>query len=207
MEDDISTKVLKSAEAVSSDSLAEQEAPVITPETPVLFVVDDLPSTASHSTVTDLSNSACGLNSSFLSTLSTTDDYNIHDLLSQNILGRAILQKATDGVHLNNRDRSNICDIIISHFLNKESVKLDNQCLSKIADDIVKSIPLEKTSTYYVAPVSKRNSGSNRPQVARGKLVDKHRNKLTALRRTLQYRNLHPPEAASTVTSGKIVSI
>lgn len=111
-----------------------------------------------------------------------------------------IMQDAQDGIKLNNRDRSNICEIIVSHFLNK-GTKLDNISLSKIADELIKVIPAEKKATYFVAPISKRHSYCNKSQVARGK----RRNKLTALRRTLEYNELLPPLTATTQpsTNGK----
>lgn len=172
-----------------------QEPLPIDNETPVVLLVDQLSEQPSPqaSTDTELSNSDCGLNSSFLSTVSNPgNDFNLNDLFNNDVLGLAITQKARDGVPLNNRDRSNICEIIISHFLNK-AAKLDNQCLSKLADEIIQIIPSEKKSTYFVAPIAKRHSAYNKSQTARGKLVDKYRNKLTALRRTLNYQDLRPP--------------
>lgn len=114
------------------------------------------------------------------------------------------MQKARDGIALNSKDRSNVCEIVITHFLN-EGLKLDNQCLASLAESIAKIIPSERKTTYFVEPISKKLSLQKKSQVARGKLVDKHRNKLTALRRTLAYQNLHPPSTVLLPENGNII--
>jgi len=78
-----------------------------------------------------------------------------------------------------------LCDIIICHFLNEEK-RLNNSTISILADKIVEIFKCEKRSTYFVSPIGKNKSRHNRPEVARGKLIDKHRNKLTMLRKTLK---------------------
>lgn len=158
--------------------------------TPVLLVVDkDGINSAvtetdigSSSTVTDLRNSDCGLNSSFLSVAENIDYFDLKSILEGDVIGRAILSKCGKNIPITYRDRNNICEIIISYFLNK-SRKLNNDLLSQIADEIIKVIPSEKKSTYFVSPIKKKNSRNNKPVVSRGKLVDKYRNKLTTLRR------------------------
>ncbi|XP_024884701.1 uncharacterized protein LOC112462870, partial [Temnothorax curvispinosus] len=54
-----------------------------------------------------------------------------------------------------------------------------------LADKIVEIFHEKRRSTYYVSPIGKSQSRHNKPEVARGKLIDKYRNKLTMLRKTL----------------------
>ena len=98
---------------------------------------------ASASTVTDLRNSDCGQNSSFLSVAQEIHDFNLSAILEGDVIGRAILTKHNTNVPVTNRDRNSLCEIVISYFLNK-SVKLNNDFLSRIADEITKIIPTEK---------------------------------------------------------------
>lgn len=89
------------------------------------------------STLTDLNNSNCGPNSSFLSYCSTeiAIQFDLESVLNSDIVGRAILQKYRTHLKLEARDRITICDIIITYFLNK-SFKLNNESLSIIANKI-----------------------------------------------------------------------
>ncbi|XP_031358950.1 uncharacterized protein LOC116182558 [Photinus pyralis] len=141
------------------------------------------------STVTNTDQSDCGLNSSFLNycSIETAVEFNLQEVLNADVLGRAILSKYNSKFTLDGKERNVLCEIIISHFLNK-SFKLNNESLSIIANKIVALFPAcEKRATYFVSPIPKKRSGRNKPEVAKGKLVDKHRNKLTALRRALQF--------------------
>lgn len=82
-----------------------------------------------------------------------------------------------------------MCEIIITHFLNRNQ-KLNNTILSSLATNMVSLFPrTERKTTYYVSPVPKRKSLLNKPEVANGKLVDKHRDKLTALKRAEQFES------------------
>lgn len=139
--------------------------------------------------MTDLNNSECGINSSFLSTTENVD-FDVKKIIQTDVLGKAIITKYLSQDHLETKDRNIICEILITFFLNN-SYKLNNTSLSDIADKLVQLFPTEHKTTYYIAPIPKKKSRLNKPEVARGKLVDKHRNKLTALRRT-QFRNINP---------------
>jgi len=86
---------------------------------------------------------------------------------------------------IDNKDRNHLCDIIICHFLN-EGKRLNNATISILADKIVEIFQAEKRSTYFVSPIGKNRSHHNRPEVATGKLIDKHRNKLSMLKKTLK---------------------
>lgn len=109
---------------------------------------------------------------------------NIFSVLNENIIGKSIILKAEKHSKLEVKDQNNLAEIIISYFLNK-GFKLNNIYLSLLADEITLAIPSEKRGTYYLSPIPEKRSRSNDPEVARGKLVVKHRNKLWSVRRTL----------------------
>lgn len=73
-----------------------------------------------------------------------------------------------------------LCDI--SKILINFSSRLTNDDFDSISDDIIKVFPKEVKETYYILPIRKCNSKDNRSSVARGKLVDKYKNKITFLR-------------------------
>lgn len=112
-------------------------------------------------------------------------NFDVKSLLSNHIIGRAILLKNKKTKCIDNKDRNHLCDIIICHFLNKGK-RLNNATISILADKIVEIFQKEKRSTYFVSPVGKNRSRYNKPEVAREKLIDKHRNKLTMLKKTLK---------------------
>lgn len=107
-------------------------------------------------------------------------------ILKENIIGKAIILKNGKKSKLDARDQNNIAEIIISYFLNK-NLKLNNTYLSILAEKIAVALPSEQKSTYYISPIPKKKSRWNKPEVARGKLVDKHRNKLSAIRKELKF--------------------
>jgi hypothetical protein len=184
---------------IIEDSQTAQKRNKIDEHTSVLLLVDSPPGASpstshltetwrlgSASTITELRNSDCGQNSSFLSVCHDIDKFDLRTVLEEDVLGRAILSKHVRNLPITNRDRNSLCEIIVTHFLNK-SCKLNNDLLSRIADQIVSIIPTEKKTTYFISPIKKRLSRLHKPEVAKGKLVDKHRNKLTALRRIIEF--------------------
>lgn len=115
--------------------------------------------------------------------MQTIINLDIKNLLNTRIIGRAILLKYEKENIIDNKDRNYLCDIIICHFLN-EGKRLNNASLSVLVDKIIYIFRGESRSTYYVSPIGKNKSHYNKPEVARGKLVDKHRNKLAMIRKT-----------------------
>lgn len=136
------------------------------------------------SQVSNISND--DINNMINNVLNTYDviNFDLKGLLKNHIIGRAILLKFEKTKLIDNKDRNHLCDIIICYFLN-EKKRLNNSTISILADKIVEIFQGEKRSTYYVSPIGKSRSRHNRPEVAKGKLIDKHRNKLTMLRKTL----------------------
>lgn len=122
-------------------------------------------------------------------------NFDLRHLLRSHIMGRAILLKYDKQRFITNIDRNNLCEIIVCHFLN-EGKRLNNATISILADKIIELFEGEKKSTYYVSPVGKSRSRNNKPEVAKGKLIDKHRNKLSILRKTIAISDI--PEAKKT---------
>ncbi|CAH0562767.1 unnamed protein product [Brassicogethes aeneus] len=162
----------------------------------VVYLINDgqnpNPITSTSSTLTELANSDCGLNSSFLSFVGNISDCNLLNILEADAIGKAILKKYDNCKTLNSRERNNLCEIIVTYFLNK-SCKLTNEALSVIADKLILIFQTEKKATYFVDAIPKKRSRLNRPEIAKGKLVDKHRNKLTAIRRAQQFEAIRAP--------------
>ncbi|XP_071579910.1 uncharacterized protein [Temnothorax nylanderi] len=150
----------------------------------------DIPSTSSNASLIkmiEVSNTNNkDMNNMINNVLNTYEviNFNLKDLLKSHIIGRAILLKFEKTKLIDNKDRNNLCDIIICHFLN-ENKRLNNSTVGILADKIVEIFHEERRSTYYVSPIGKSQSRHNKPEVARGKLIDKYRNKLTMLRKTL----------------------
>ncbi|XP_011884131.1 PREDICTED: uncharacterized protein LOC105571267 [Vollenhovia emeryi] len=60
--------------------------------------------------------------------------------------------------------------------------RLRNEDFLYIAEEIVKLFPTEATTTYYIPPIPKKLSRVGKSVISRGKLVDKYRNKIRALK-------------------------
>ncbi|CAG9822215.1 unnamed protein product [Phaedon cochleariae] len=105
-------------------------------------------------------------------------------LLEQTIVGRAIKSIYKLKKQLDSRCQAYLADIIIQHYVNiRPFRRLQNSDFNKISQDIAKLFPNEVPGVYYTAPIKKRNSRNNKSIVARGKLIDKYRNKLSFLRK------------------------
>lgn len=88
------------------------------------------------------------------------------------------------GQFIENKNRNNLCNIFICHFLN-EGKRLNNASISVLTNKIVEIFREEIKFTYYMSPIEKKKSRYNKAEIVRGKLVDKHRNKLTMIRKSL----------------------
>lgn len=60
--------------------------------------------------------------------------------------------------------------------------RLENDDIDYLAYLISLEFPNECRKTYYVPPVPKKNSRTNKPSMSKGKLTDKYRNKCTFIR-------------------------
>lgn len=60
---------------------------------------------------------------------------------------------------------------------------MQNSDFNVLAKEIVKVFPNEVPEVYYTPPINKKNSRTNKCIIARGKLIDKYRNKLSFLRK------------------------
>lgn len=107
-------------------------------------------------------------------------DVNLESLLSADVIGQALVQKSKCK-SLTNADRDRISDIVVTHCLNKYK-KMDHEQFDVLAGNIVKLFSNEKKSTYFIPPIKKSNSSRQKSERARGKLVEKYRNKLHLLK-------------------------
>lgn len=109
-------------------------------------------------------------------------------ILSKDFIGQALLQKGL-AKSLNNSERDRLSDILVSHFLNNfQHQKLNFNVFRVLSNNIVKLLPTEKESTYFMPPILKKDSFRQKSEPARGKLIEKYRNKLHLVR-TLQKLN------------------
>lgn len=103
-------------------------------------------------------------------------------ILSNDFVGNALLLKGLNRI-LSNSDRDRIADILISAFLNTYKGRLNHQHFRIIAQKIATLIPGEKVTTYFVEPIKKKDSPRKHSEPARGKLIEKYRNKLHLIKK------------------------
>ncbi|XP_031359189.1 uncharacterized protein LOC116182757 [Photinus pyralis] len=113
------------------------------------------------------------------STQSTLPEFDLKTLLDCTPLGSTIIAYYEKNQMLNNSKRSLLVDIIckkIFHFAQKNRVCHSDYNI--LTAKIITLFPKELSGTYYVPAISKKHSVTNKPIVAKGKLVDKVRNLL-----------------------------
>lgn len=64
------------------------------------------------------------------------------------------------------------------------SRRLTNEDFRRLSKHIVEQFPGEWHQVYFTSPIKKRNSKDSKSGIARGKLIDKYRNRLTLLRQS-----------------------
>ena len=97
-------------------------------------------------------------------------------LLHNSETGRRIIASYKQTTVLNDKQRSKLCDIIVTS-MEDRSIRMDDRLAELIAKTIIELFPTEVLTTYYIPPVLKRNSPTNQSIPARGKLVSSYRNK------------------------------
>lgn len=133
-------------------------------------------SNASQETETISSNQSSLISSSKIQT-----HFDLNSCLQKDIVGQAILAKSTSST-LTNSDRDRLAELVMKYLLNKYG-SLVNDDLHFVASEIERLLPGEKSSTYFIESIKKRNSLRNISERARGKLVDKQRNLLYMIRK------------------------
>ncbi|XP_039303045.1 uncharacterized protein LOC120357201 [Solenopsis invicta] len=129
-------------------------------------------------------------------------DFDVKEILEKDATGRAVLNIYNNTRDLSTKCQSYVCDIIVTHALNNCITNLRNEDFDAIADNIVHVFPEECKETYYVPPVSKRDSSNQKSKVAKGKLVDKYWNKISFLREAkINVTSDVIPEAATCMSS------
>lgn len=111
---------------------------------------------------------------------SLSETLNVKNIFMTDVIGAALVEKSKNST-LSNKDRDRISDILITCALNKYK-RLDHIALKRLANDLVIIFPNEKVTTYFVDPIKKCESSNNRSERARGKLVEKYRNRLHLLK-------------------------
>ncbi|KAM0731576.1 hypothetical protein ACS0PU_002636 [Formica fusca] len=128
-----------------------------------------------------------------------TDLFNLAKLLHESCTGRGIIKDYEENNILSRKNRNNLVTLIINHFLDKSRV-LTNDDIEIIATKISDLFPNETSETYYIPPTKLLSHGNIRVSIARGKLIDKHRNLLRELRKCgLFVKNKNPSKSKKNI--------
>ncbi|CAH0550863.1 unnamed protein product [Brassicogethes aeneus] len=146
------------------------------PESHDYTVVPVYSSTPSHSRLSSQEDLSSAINE-------CVSNLNLHELLEKSTTGKAIKELYNIKKTLNSKCQSYLVEIIVQHFMNAEPFRrLSNQDFRILSQKIVSEFPNELPQVYFASPIKKRNSREKKSGIARGKLVDKYRNRLTFLR-------------------------
>ncbi|KAJ8911123.1 hypothetical protein NQ315_003298, partial [Exocentrus adspersus] len=94
-------------------------------------------------------------------------DFDLKEVLTSSAIGKALLNWYAIKGGFDSTRQGYLVEIIATYFFKQKHYEL---------------FPCEISEAYYLPPVKKRDSRDNKSGVAKGKLVDKFRNKLTFLR-------------------------
>lgn len=126
----------------------------------------------------------CGIENAFKPIL--LPDFDLKTLLEVSPLGLLIMKYYEQNKSLDNSKRTLLVDIVCKKIYNYVvKHRLTHSDYNVLVAKIVTLFPMETVGTYYVPAISKKNSITNKPQVAKGRLVDKIRN-LLRLSRAIQ---------------------
>lgn len=115
------------------------------------------------------------------------ENISVKDILTKDFLGQALLTKAQGPTgSVNNSDRDKLCDILVIKLLNVFQGKLTLHHFRVISKKITELLPKEKQTTYFLEPILKKDSQRSRSEPARGKLIEKYRNKLYSIRKLVK---------------------
>ncbi|XP_031329053.1 uncharacterized protein LOC116160061 [Photinus pyralis] len=180
---------LSGADIISFSATRDQQVS----HSPVVYDFQIPSSSASSSTYTLLSNASGYSSTPNIQSedegpikkrkLSKVEDFNLKSLLESTCIGRAILNLYQLKGSLDATCQGHLVDIISTYFLTGDFERLTNFHFNAICDKIIETFPKEVKEAYYTPPIKKRQSRDNKPGIAKGKLVDKYRNKLTFLRK------------------------
>ncbi|XP_045478841.1 uncharacterized protein LOC123683886 isoform X2 [Harmonia axyridis] len=109
-------------------------------------------------------------------------EFSLDQLLDSTLMGKALKQIYASKNSLPSCNQSYLVEIIVQHFINTVPFKLNNEDFRKLAKHIVDIFPREIPQVYFTSPIKKRFAKDEKSGIARGKLVDKYRNRLTFLR-------------------------
>ncbi|XP_076279767.1 uncharacterized protein LOC143208808 [Lasioglossum baleicum] len=105
----------------------------------------------------------------------------VEKILLSSRCGRTILNNFKEK-SLPRRVRNDLLELLVDSLMNRSTGQLRSNDFYHLAADIVKVFPKEDIHSYYVPPVSKKNSANNKSRSASGKLVEKYRNRMQRLK-------------------------
>ncbi|CAG9763813.1 unnamed protein product [Ceutorhynchus assimilis] len=173
-------------QVIEKENLTE----AITPSTqnldlPIIFLSEPLHQLAPN--YNSPSTSTVTLDSAFSITSENNvvvENISVKEIWTKDFLGQALLTKGQGpNGSLNNSDRDKLCDILVTKLLNVFQGKLTLHHFRVISKKKIEILPKEKKSTYFIEPILKKDSHRNRSEPARGKLIEKYRNKLYLIRK------------------------
>ncbi|KAK0076651.1 hypothetical protein PV325_005055, partial [Microctonus aethiopoides] len=100
----------------------------------------------------------------------------VRQILENNVQGKMIVKNYEKTKQLTKKSVKMIVDMITSDLL-KDDKRLTNTEVENYAKCIVEIFPTESEKTYYIPPIPKAASRTNKSIPASGKLMDKYRNK------------------------------
>ncbi|XP_066594187.1 uncharacterized protein [Prorops nasuta] len=136
---------------------------------------------SSDDEVSNDENALPSANNSLISTRLYNDRRTIHKTLKKSTRGSAVLCTYKKNKVLSMKNRNIIVDIIMEDVLQKEK-RLRNADFHGLAKQICEEFPTENLNTYYVPPITKKESNINKSISSKGKLVSKYRNNLYGLK-------------------------
>ncbi|XP_024869413.1 uncharacterized protein LOC112453094 [Temnothorax curvispinosus] len=131
----------------------------------------------------DEENSSSSVNVSYNNIYAKQSLKPLKDLLMESMIGKEILASFEQNNFVHDKHRNKLCHIIITDLENR-SISLNNALADTIVTMIIKTFPSEAANTYYIPPIAKKDSSSNKSIPARGKLMSMWRN------RQCQYKKL-----------------
>ncbi|KAL0101893.1 hypothetical protein PUN28_018445 [Cardiocondyla obscurior] len=72
-------------------------------------------------------------------------------------------------------------------FFSESNQVVKNEDFEYISKQIIQLFPHESTETYFIPPITKKNSKENKPGISRGKLVDRFRNNIKFIKSVIPF--------------------
>ncbi|XP_071580336.1 uncharacterized protein [Temnothorax nylanderi] len=132
----------------------------------------------------DKENSSSSVNVSYNNIYAKQSLKPLKDLLMESMIGKEILASFEQNNLVHDKYRNKLCHIIITDLENR-SISLNNALADMIVTMIINTFPSEAANTYYIPPIAKKDSSSNKSIPARGKLMSMWRNRQSQYKKLL----------------------